>query len=598
MKNLTILFSFLLLFSIVQTTKAISGDGTNANPYLMDNLDEISASSMNVIFIPTVSGYINVKTEDQGCFIGLGIYYNTDDYPTMINSAQIFREYYQQTYYVTAGVKYHISFSQNSSIHIKLSIDVTREIILVTVGRNSDYEYTSIIDETNKSIAVSIPNEYDLTKSTLSVYKTGSEFTNAIINDKIVVNGFKYDYPNNVDLTKIKNITITDTNKISTVYSIRFDKYNAANLESYSINGQISSKIDTATRTVYVVMPNGTQLTNLISNFSISAGAKALTNIEQVSGVTVNDFTYGQSYEIRSKDNSTNKFYYIVVTNEVPKSDETNITAFNIAGQVSSQIDEVSKSILITMPFGTSVKNLVSTFTLSTGASVKVGTTTQTSGTTVNNFTNPLYYNVTAENGTTTQKWTVKVIVNKNSEAKLTSFSILGQASSYLDETNKMVTVVMPSGTDVTNLIADFTTSYSKAVVEVNNIIQISGNTENDFTNKVYYKVTAEDGINYENWIIIVSVKTSINTGVETNLNDNVNVYPNPSTGLFNINLSNLSGDVKLNIYSTTGVNIWSKTVNGDIQSLSADLTGNKSGMYFLKIENENSSSTIKLIIK
>jgi hypothetical protein len=44
----------------------------------------------------------------------------------------------------------------------------------------------------------------------------------------------------------------------------------------------------------------------------------------------------------------------------------------------------------------------------------------------------------------------------------------------------------MPFGTNLTTLIATFTTTAES--VRVNNIIQVSGNTPNDFTNGVVLK--------------------------------------------------------------------------------------------------------------
>ncbi|MCE3269213.1 MAG: hypothetical protein K0R49_1465 [Burkholderiales bacterium] len=52
------------------------------------------------------------------------------------------------------------------------------------------------------------------------------------------------------------------------------------------------------------------------------------------------------------------------------------------------------------MPFGTNLTSLFATFT-TTGESVLVDTAVQTSGTTANNFTNPVLYTVTAANGST-----------------------------------------------------------------------------------------------------------------------------------------------------------------------------------------------------
>jgi arylsulfatase A-like enzyme len=73
------------------------------------------------------------------------------------------------------------------------------------------------------------------------------------------------------------------------------------------------------------------------------------------------------------------------------------ITAFSLAGVVGT-INETAKTISVTMPFGTDVTSLVATFS-ATGASVKVGATVQISGTTANNFTNPVTYTVTAADG-------------------------------------------------------------------------------------------------------------------------------------------------------------------------------------------------------
>lgn len=86
------------------------------------------------------------------------------------------------------------------------------------------------------------------------------------------------------------------------------------------------------------------------------------------------------------------------------------ITSFTIPGQTgTSVINSSTRTIGITMPSGTSLTSLVGSFTLSAGATAKVGTTAQVSGTTINNFTNPVVYTVTAQDGVTTKNWTVTV---------------------------------------------------------------------------------------------------------------------------------------------------------------------------------------------
>jgi|GEM_PF-4943371 len=83
----------------------------------------------------------------------------------------------------------------------------------------------------------------------------------------------------------------------------------------------------------------------------------------------------------------------------------TNFTVLNQTGDTI--IDQENHTIKITVPFGTDVTSLVPTF-ITTGDSVKIGTTTQTSATTPNNFTNPVTYTATAID-TTTQDYIVTV---------------------------------------------------------------------------------------------------------------------------------------------------------------------------------------------
>lgn len=88
------------------------------------------------------------------------------------------------------------------------------------------------------------------------------------------------------------------------------------------------------------------------------------------------------------------------------------MTSFSFAGYTGATgvIDEPAKTIAVTVPSGTNVTGLVATFT-STGVSVKVGSTIQTSAATANNFSSPVSYTVTAAD-TTTATYIVTVIVN------------------------------------------------------------------------------------------------------------------------------------------------------------------------------------------
>lgn len=91
-------------------------------------------------------------------------------------------------------------------------------------------------------------------------------------------------------------------------------------------------------------------------------------------------------------------------------SKDTDILTFTIPGQEGeSVISAESHTVNITVPTSTPLDSVIATFTLSTGATAKVGDTPQVSGTTPNNFTSPVTYTITAEDTTTTQNWSVTV---------------------------------------------------------------------------------------------------------------------------------------------------------------------------------------------
>ena len=161
-------------------------------------------------------------------------------------------------------------------------------------------------------------------------------------------------------------------------------------------------------------------------------------------------------------------------------------TVTGTSGAVAGVINETLKTIAVTVPYGTSVTALKATFT-TTGASVKVGGVTQTSGTTANSFTLPVLYVVTAADGTWAT-YTVVVTVSQISAKAITSYTLAGTAG-VINEGAKTIAVTKPTNTDVRALIATFLTDG--ASVKVGTTPQVSGTTPNNFTSPVAYIVTA-----------------------------------------------------------------------------------------------------------
>lgn len=69
------------------------------------------------------------------------------------------------------------------------------------------------------------------------------------------------------------------------------------------------------------------------------------------------------------------------------------------------------------------------------------------------------------------------------------------------------ITITVSHDTDVTNLVANFSTSYLTKGILVNNVAQESGITSNNFTSSVTYTVIAEDG-STKNWVVSVLLDT------------------------------------------------------------------------------------------
>ncbi|MEE9913318.1 MAG: hypothetical protein K4571_16535 [Deltaproteobacteria bacterium] len=93
--------------------------------------------------------------------------------------------------------------------------------------------------------------------------------------------------------------------------------------------------------------------------------------------------------------------------------------------------------------------------------------------------------------------------INPLSSAKdITAFSILGESGTITGNTITL-TLPLPNGTVVTALVATFTTTGE--TVRVGALIQVSGQTANNFSNPVTYRVTAEDA-STKDYVVTVTV--------------------------------------------------------------------------------------------
>ena len=168
-----------------------------------------------------------------------------------------------------------------------------------------------------------------------------------------------------------------------------------------------------------------------------------------------NTFNYNSLKAIASEDvsgSSSNDFDPVMIHFykyiKVWPSSEKAITAFTLAG-VTGIINETDHTIRVTVPYGTDVSNLVASFTLSENASAEVGSTTQNSGTTINNFTNLVTYTVVAQDNST-QTYTVTVTVGNPKLTSVTAPSPLTLTNTYNSANEVISGTELPSTVTIT----------------------------------------------------------------------------------------------------------------------------------------------------
>jgi hypothetical protein len=313
------------------------------------------------------------------------------------------------------------------------------------------------------------------------------------ISDKAKISpasGVAQDFTNPVTYT----VTAEDGSKQAYTVKVLPPKSSEKVIASFSITSlkpEVVGTIDQNNKTILLKVPFGIGLNDLVPTIAISKKATVTpaANIAQ-------DFSKPVIYTITAEDGTTQDY---TVNVEVGKNAEKKITEFKLASLTPTSIatiNEVDKKVNLVVPVGTDVTSLVPTLTISTGAQSTPSSNVK------QNFSKPIMYTVTAEDGTK-QEYTVTVEVEKRTEKKIDTFkftSLNPVAVATIDEGGKKVNVVVPAGTDITSLIPTITLSAGAQVSP-------SSNVKQDFSKPTAYTVTAEDGTKQEYTVTVVAAK-------------------------------------------------------------------------------------------
>ncbi|MFC3747289.1 S-layer homology domain-containing protein [Paenibacillus sp. GCM10012306] len=371
---------------------------------------------------------------------------------------------------------------------------------------------TGTVNESNKTIALTVPYGTDVTSLVPTFTTTGvsvkvgsteqasgttqQNFTEPVTYTVVAADNTTQDY----------SVTVTvaaNTAKAITAFGFA------------GLSPAVTGTVNESNKTIALTVPYGTNVTSLVPTFTTTGASVKVGSTEQASGTTQQNFTEPVTYTVVAADNTTQDY---TVTVTVAANSAKEITAFGFAGlspAVTGTVNESNKTIALTVPYGTNVTSLVPTFT-TTGASVKVGSTEQASGTTQQNFTEPVTYTVVAADNTT-QDYTVTVTVAANSAKAITAFGFGGLSSAVtgtVNESNKTIALTVPYGTNVTSLVPTFTTTG--ASVKVGSTTQASGTTQQNFTEPVIYTVVAADNTTQDYTVTVTVAAAPASTPTPT----------------------------------------------------------------------------------
>jgi photosystem II stability/assembly factor-like uncharacterized protein len=507
-------------------------------------------------------------------------------------------------------------FTHPVSYLVKAQDGITAKIWTVTVTKtntpSSEAEIltfaipnqvgTSTITSADSTVKVVMPYGTNLTHLTPKITISNSASINpASDSTQDFTNPFQY-------IVKAQDTTITKIWTVTVTYAAPDSE---AEILTFSIPNQVGTSTITSTdSTVKVVMPYGTNLTHLTPTITVSTGA----TINPASGVP-QDFTNPVSYIVKAQDTITTKTWTVTVTNAA-LSPEAKILTYSIPGQVgTSTIVNADSTVKVFMPYGTDLSHLTPTITVSTGATIN-----PSSGV-AQDFTHPVSYVVTAQNGTTTKTWTVIVAYDATSHnfaEKQGNFANMPVYSAIVlwDSTHKAIILGTEKGIWATEDITSSAPTWVEqntgmARVPVSQIRQqlhkngwmsipgyIFGGLQTDISNHgIIYASTMGRGI-----FRCETFKGPINVP-ENNLTTHqsyINVYPNPAQDITNIAFELKSDSpVQISILNMNGqllsVKKWNRLSKGN-QTLQIPVSHLASGIYIISVKSNNGMYLSKLI--
>jgi len=341
-------------------------------------------------------------------------------------------------------------------------------------------------DELQKLITITLPHDYS------------SE--NIPINLQVSPGAIHSLAQNMIQIDGINQITITaEDGSVNTYRILIIKSKNDENLIlSFNVNIEnviYEGKIDQTTNSIEIDIPTMLDISLISTEITISPKATITPN----AGDTIN----GEN-EIKYivKSESGIERAYNIILNE-NKSEENSIISLkfpiNDTSFIEGEINQNTNEITINVPFIFDLENVVPLVEISDRAEISF-----TPGT-IFNFTNPVSFVVTAENGEE-RTYNVNVIREENTENYILSFAIklfeneLIQATS-INSLENIIHIEVPFDSNLSELVP---------IVEIseNATLSPNSNQSQNFENQLKYTVTSQSN-NSRIYTVIVSLEKS-----------------------------------------------------------------------------------------
>ncbi len=171
-------------------------------------------------------------------------------------------------------------------------------------------------------------------------------------------------------------------------------------MDKDSVNVTFSTRILQDKDSVYVTVLSGTDVTQMYGDIKVSSGATITPGPDELL-----DFTNPLQFTVFAENGIDSTVWTIAVNVATAPSSEANIIAFSVPDAMTTLIDDSLHTVNVLLSSATNVTALKPEITVSAGATISPA-----SGVT-QDFTNPVIYTVTAQDGTTSVDWTVTVLV-------------------------------------------------------------------------------------------------------------------------------------------------------------------------------------------